>query len=260
MKKQTTKDLDSYLALESTVNTLMGPGGCPWDKQQTHESLKKNLLEECYELLEAIDNKDSKNIAEELGDILLQIALHIHLGTNNGEFNKQDVFSHINNKLVRRHPHVFGDNEAETAEEVKQNWENIKQKERCESSRLSGIPANLPALAYSQLVQERASMAGFDWNGLEGPLDKIVEEISEFNEAKTEFEHQWEIGDILFSVVNLGRWINLSAEESLRLTNKRFSRRFEFMENKCKELGLDFISLNMESKEELWKEAKAEVG
>ena len=260
MKKQTTKDLDSYLDLESIVNTLMGPGGCPWDKQQTHESLKKNLLEECYELLEAIDNKDNKNIAEELGDILLQIALHIHLGTNNGEFKKQDVFYHINNKLIRRHPHVFGDNEAETTEEVKQNWENIKQKERGDSSRLSGIPANLPALAYSQLVQERASMAGFDWNGLEGPLDKIVEEISEFNEAKTELEHQWEIGDILFSVVNLGRWINLSAEESLRLTNKRFSRRFEFMENKCKELGLDFSSLNMESKEKLWKEAKTEVG
>ena len=130
MKKQTTKDLDSYLDLESIVNTLMGPEGCPWDKQQTHESLKKNLLEECYELLEAIDNKDSRNIAEELGDILLQIALHIHLGTNNGEFSKQDVFNHINNKLIRRHPHVFGDNEAETTEEVKQNWENIKQKER----------------------------------------------------------------------------------------------------------------------------------
>ena len=162
--------------------------------------------------------------------------------------------------MIRRHPHVFGDNEAETVDEVRQNWENIKQKERGESSRLSGIPMNLPALAYSQLVQERASMAGFDWNGLEGPLDKIVEEISEFNEAKTELEHQWEIGDILFSIVNLGRWINLSAEESLRLTNKRFSRRFEFMENKCKELGLDFISLNMESKEKLWEEAKIQVG
>ena len=246
--------------LTEIVETLCSENGCPWDQAQTYHSLRSSLIEETYEIIEAIETENLDQFCEELGDLLSVIMLLSQIAKDDGDFDIDQVVGTIADKLVRRHPHVFGDNEAETAEEVKQNWENIKQKERGESSRLSGIPANLPALAYSQLVQERASMAGFDWNGLEGPLDKIVEEISEFNEAKTELEHQWEIGDILFSVVNLSRWINLSAEESLRLTNKRFSRRFEFMENKCKELGLDFISLNMESKEELWKEAKTKVG
>ena len=246
--------------LTEIVETLCSENGCPWDQAQTYHSLRSSLIEETYEIIEAIETENLDQFCEELGDLLSVIMLLSQIAKDDGDFDIDQVVGTIADKLVRRHPHVFGDNEAETAEEVKQNWENTKQKERGESSRLSGIPANLPALAYSQLVQERASMAGFDWNGLEGPLDKIVEEISEFNEAKTELEHQWEIGDILFSVVNLSRWINLSAEESLRLTNKRFSRRFEFMENKCKELGLDFISLNMESKEELWKEAKTKVG
>ena len=186
MKKQTYKNLNSYSGLESIISTLMGPNGCPWDQQQTHETLKRNLLEECYELLEAIDNKDNKNIAEELGDILLQVALHIHLGASNNTFNRTDVFNNINKKLIKRNPHIFADDYATTADDVKQNWENIKQKERGPSSRLSGIPATLPALAHSQLIQERASMAGFDWDKLDGTLDKIAEEITEFKQAKTE--------------------------------------------------------------------------
>ncbi len=260
MEEQRLDGLGSYSALESIVNKLMAPGGCPWDREQTHKSLKKNLLEECYELLEAIDSGDSDNMVEELGDILLQVVFHIGIGQENGMFQAKDVFDHVSRKLIRRHPHVFGDTKAANTQQVKKNWENIKQEERGGASRLSGIPKTLPALAFAQLIQERASMAGFDWQDQNGALQKIHEEILELKDAISNEEKEWETGDLLFSVVNLSRFMNVVAEESLRGANKRFARRFGHMENLCSNNGTDFVSLTLEEKEKLWSKAKNEIG
>ena len=260
MDSQDFEDLGTYQALEKVVARLMGPGGCPWDREQTHQSLKRNLLEECYELIEAIDSGDPKNLAEELGDILVQVAFHIQLAQEEGSFGPQEVFSSINEKLIRRHPHVFGDTEASTAEEVKANWEDIKQKERGDSSRLSSIPRDLPALAHAQLLQDRASLAGFDWDRLEGVLEKVEEEVRELEEAQNQEEKEWELGDILFSLVNTGRWMGIQMEDSLRHANQRFHRRFTDMEGLCKERSIDFADLSVEEKEALWQEAKKMVG
>jgi len=261
MNSQDSQDLGSYQALEKVVTRLLGPGGCPWDREQTHETLKRNLLEECYELMEAIDSSDPKHIAEELGDILVQVAFHIQLAQEEGSFGPQEVFTHITEKLIRRHPHIFGDAEAHTAEEVKATWEDIKQKERGDSSsRLSSIPRDLPALAYAQLLQDRASLAGFDWDRPEGVLHKVEEEIRELEEAESQKEKESEFGDILFSLVNTGRWMSIQVEESLRRSNQRFSRRFTDMEILCKERSIVFANLSLEDKEALWQEAKKRVG
>jgi tetrapyrrole methylase family protein/MazG family protein len=260
MNSRNIQNLETYQSLESVVARLLGPDGCPWDREQTHQSLKRNLLEECYELMEAIDSGDQKHIAEELGDILLQVAFHIQLAHENGSFGPQEVFTGINEKLIRRHPHIFGDAKANTAEEVKANWEDIKQKERGDSSRLSSIPSDLPALAYAQLLQDRASLAGFDWERPDGALQKIEEEIRELEEAESQDEKESEFGDILFSMVNTGRWMSIQVEESLRHSNQRFSRRFKDMEDICKERNVDFTGLSLNEKETLWQEAKKRVG
>jgi tetrapyrrole methylase family protein/MazG family protein len=238
----------------------MGTGGCPWDREQTHQSLKRNLLEECYELIEAIDSGDPKNLAEELGDILVQVTFHIHLAQEEGSFGPQDVFNSINGKLIRRHPHVFGDAESRTVEEVKANWEDIKQKERGDSYRLSSIPRDLPALAHAQLLQDRASLAGFDWDRPEGVLEKVTEELRELEASEGQEEKEWEFGDILFSLVNAGRWIDIQAEDSLRRANQRFSRRFTDMEDMCRERRVAFADLSITEKEALWQQAKKRVG
>lgn len=260
MDSQDFQELGTYQALEKVVARLLGPGGCPWDREQTHQSLKHNLLEECYELMEAIDSEDPKNLAEELGDILVQVAFHIQLAQEEGSFGPQEVFNSINEKLIRRHPHIFGETEALTAEEVKANWEALKQKERGGSSRLAGIPGELPALAHAQLLQDRASLAGFDWDRLEGVLQKVEEELRELEAAQSQEEKESELGDILFSLVNTGRWMSIQVEESLRHANQRFSRRFTDMEHLCQERGVDFAGLSMEEKEALWQEAKKRVG
>lgn len=260
MENHGTGELGTYQALESVVARLLAPGGCPWDREQTHQSLKRNLLEECHEVMEAIDRGDPDNLAEELGDVLLQVVFHIQLAQESGEFGPEDVFTAINKKLVRRHPHVFGGTEALTAEEVKGNWERIKQQERVGTSRLGDVPRALPSLARSQLIQDRASMAGFDWDGVEGVMAKVQEEIRELEEAKTPEEREAELGDILLALVNVGRWLDVQVEDSLRHANDRFSQRFECMEGLCRERGVDFVDLPMEGKEALWQEAKKLVG
>jgi tetrapyrrole methylase family protein/MazG family protein len=257
------ENLGEYSGLEKTLDKLLSPGGCPWDREQTHDSLKRNLLEECYELIEAIGKKDIPNMVEELGDILMQIVFHIHIGQQSGMFTARDVFENINHKLIRRHPHVFGEGETRTAEEVKVQWEDIKQKEKKDlssGSRLDSVPKTLPALAYAQLVQDRAHLAGFDWDNYSGVLDKIAEEIDELNEAQTEDEKANEMGDVLFSLVNAGRWLGIQAEDSLRKSNAKFNRRFTYIENTSRERGLDFKDLTMSQKESLWNEAKEIVG
>ncbi|KAA1280079.1 MAG: nucleoside triphosphate pyrophosphohydrolase [SAR202 cluster bacterium] len=253
-------NIDSFDLLIQIVKQLRRPGGCPWDREQTHASLKRNLLEESYEVIDAIDSEDSSSLVEELGDLLVQIIFHSDIGQESGSFSISDVIRTINEKMIRRHPHVFADVEVSDAAEVEKNWDNIKAQERQKSSQskstLDGIPAGLPSLSAAQLIQERVVRAGFDWEDVSDVLDKISEEISEFKEAVTDAEKLHEIGDILFSVVNLSRWYGIYAEEALRSTNKRFRDRYVGMEDIAESRGMDFNKLDLKDKESLWQEVK----
>ncbi|MCH2510557.1 MAG: nucleoside triphosphate pyrophosphohydrolase [Dehalococcoidia bacterium] len=258
------QELGTFQTLMDIVARLRAPGGCPWDREQTHESLKRNLLEESYEVIEAIDQGDPTVLSEELGDLLVQVAFHADISKEAGDFQLEDVLRKINSKLVRRHPHVFADGHAQDAREVERNWEQIKAQERKEKgeskSPVEGIPVDMPALAYAQLMQDRVGKAGFEWNDVSGVLDKIVEEVAELKAAVTPEEKVHELGDLLFTMVNLTRWSGAHAEDVLRQANQRFGKRYLSMENLAAERGLDFNALPLEQKEELWQEAKRLVG
>ena len=257
------ENLDSYSDLERTIDILLSPGGCPWDREQTHESLKRNLIEECYELIDAIEKEDIPNMVEELGDILMQVGFHINIGQRSGKFDASDVFKNINNKLINRHPHVFAGGETRTADEVKAQWEDIKQQEKKDkgnTSRLDSIPKTLPALAYAQLVQDRAHLAGFDWDDYSGVVDKVAEEINELSEAANSEERIDELGDILFSLVNVGRWMEIQVEDCLRQANSKFQRRFTYMEDICRQRNISLSDISISDKQSLWDEAKLAVG
>ncbi len=250
--------------LAEIVAQLRAPGGCPWDREQTHSSLKRNLLEECHEALEAIDEESPPQLAEELGDILAQVVFHADIARENGDFELADVVASINNKLVRRHPHVFGSDTASDAREVELNWEQLKAAERAQQgvrrSPVDGIPSSLPALGYAQLMQDRVARAGFEWEDVSGVLDKIVEEVGEFRQASSDKERLHELGDILLVMVNLCRWLDIQAEDALRQANGRFRRRYLQMEALAEQRGMDFESLPLDDKEALWQEAKTLVG
>ena len=253
-------DMTKFQSLLDIVERLRAPGGCPWDREQTHASLKRNLLEECYEVLEAIDSNDPQALAEELGDILVQVAFHADIARENGEFSVEEVLAHINEKLVRRHPHVFGSETAADASEVERNWERIKQAERKSQgerkSVVDGIPRDLPALTYAQLLQDRVGRAGFEWDDISGVLDKLVEEVEELRRASNQDERVHELGDVMFTIVNLSRWVDIHAEDALRQANARFRSRYLSMEALAAQRGLDFDSLPLMQKEALWQEAK----
>lgn len=246
---------------------LRGPNGCPWDSEQTHSSLKRYLLEESYEVLEAIDRDDPKRLKEELGDVLLQVLFHAQIGGEDHKFTMGDVLESLRDKLVRRHPHVFGDTPrvfgdtgVKDARDVEVAWERLKQDEdRADrhESLLGDVPIETPALAYSQLIQDRASRSGFDWQSTDGVLEKVAEEAGEFRDATTDEARSREFGDFLMVLVNLGRWHGIHAEDALRQANARFSQRFAEMERLCKERGLSFPDLPLDHKERLWQEAKA---
>ena len=258
------RDLGDFQTLLDIVALLRAPGGCPWDREQTHESLKRHLLEECYEALEAIDQESPPLLAEELGDILVQVAFHADIAREAGEFTLADVLTAINGKLVRRHPHVFGDTSVSDAREVELNWEQLKAAERAEQgirkSPVDGIPNALPALSYSQLMQDRVSRMGFEWEDVSGVLDKILEEVEEFRQASTDAEKVHELGDLLLVMVNLCRWLDVQAEDALRQANGRFRSRYLQMEELAEQRGLDFAQLPLDDKEALWQEAKVIVG
>ena len=252
--------ISEFQTLVDIVARLRAPGGCPWDREQTHESLKRNLLEEAHEVLEAIDGGDPSVLTEELGDLLVQIAFHADIAREAGQFDFGDVIERINRKLIRRHPHVFADESVADAREVERNWERIKAEERASAgtrkSPVDGIPAGLPALAASQLMQDRVARAGFEWDDISGVLDKIAEEVEEFRQAKTPEEQVHELGDMMFALVNLSRWVDAHAEDVLRQANARFSGRYRGMEDLAAERGLAFEALPLEQKEELWQEVK----
>ena len=252
--------ISEFQTLVDIVALLRAPGGCPWDREQTHESLKRNLLEEAHEALEAIDSGDPSVLTEELGDLLVQIAFHADIAKEAGHFEMGDVVERINRKLIRRHPHVFSDETVSDAREVERNWERIKAEERAASgsrkSPVDGIPASLPALAAAQLMQDRVARAGFEWDDVSGVLDKLTEEIEELRDAKTQDEKIHELGDVFFVLVNLSRWMDAHAEDVLRQANDRFRSRYLGMEELASQRGLSFESLPLVEKEALWQEVK----
>jgi len=247
---------NGFANLVDLLARLRGPDGCPWDRKQTHSSLKRFLLEETYEALEAIDQGSPKKMSEELGDVLLQVLFQSQIAKEAGEFSIVDVINRLEEKLIRRHPHVFGDMNVKNSQEVEELWEKVKLKEKEQSTSLGHIPLSMPALAHSQLMQERAAKAGFDWDEFNHVLDKVTEEIREIKESSSENERANEFGDLLMVLVNVGRHLGVNPEDALRTANHRFQSRFTAMETIASERRLVFKELPLESKEKLWQEVK----
>ncbi len=245
--------------LINIVKRLKAPDGCPWDREQTNASLLPFFLEEVYEVIESVDNENWSELKEELGDILLHVIFQAVLAEENGHFSIEDSLVNISEKLVRRHPHVFGDAQADEAFHAKQNWESAKHKEKNRQSRLDGVPKTLPALIRAQRLQQKASYAGFDWDEVEQVWDKIHEEIQELKEAQSNSakEHiSEEIGDVLFSVVNLARFLDIPAEDALRKTNQKFTERFAQVEAELKKRGKTVEDSSLEEMDEIWNAVK----
>jgi tetrapyrrole methylase family protein / MazG family protein len=258
-------------AMPYISHRLRQPDGCPWDREQTHASLRKHLLEETYEVYDALEHGATAELAEELGDLLLQIVLHAQLAAEAGVFDLTDVEAAIARKIVRRHPHVFGDAVAETAADVTRQWERIKGEERAEArervggeagappkSALDGISASMPALAAGQEMQERAAALGYDWPDVAGVLDKVAEELAELAEATTPEDRQEEFGDLLLVVTNVGRKLGIESEAALRGANTKFRERFRRVERMVAEREVAMRDLDFATLDELWDAAKAE--
>jgi tetrapyrrole methylase family protein / MazG family protein len=252
-----------FETLRRVIATLRGPNGCPWDRKQTHESLKKYLLEETYELFDAIDEQNDDHIIEELGDVLLQVMLHAQIGEDEGMFSINDVIQSITEKMIRRHPHVFGDVTVQNAEEVVQNWQRIKAKEKqdCSSSLLDEVTKGLPGLLKAYEFQAKAAKVGFDWADVKPMWDKVEEEIKEFKQEASKNQYDTkklmnEFGDILFALVNIARYYKMNPEEALHATNMKFYRRFSYIEEQVKKNGLHMESLSLEQLDQWWEEAK----
>jgi tetrapyrrole methylase family protein / MazG family protein len=250
----------SFEAFQEIVATLRAPDGCPWDREQTHQSLRPHLMEEAYEALAALDSGDSANMAEEFGDLLLQIVLNAQIASEEGDFSMAEVLKGIYDKIIRRHPHVFGDVQLDGVQGVLKNWEKLKAKERKENGEekglLDGVPLALPALIQAQEYQDRAVRVGFDWPEIDGVLEKIVEEIQEVRLAANQDELTAELGDLFFALVNLARWKKVDAESALRGTNMRFKKRFAYVEAGAKHLDRKLSEMTLDEMEALWQEAK----
>lgn len=240
---------------------LRAPDGCPWDRKQTHLTLRPYLLEEAYELVDAIENGTPDDLAEELGDLYLQVVLHAQFAAEEEQFDLTDVYRSIAAKIVRRHPHVFGEVSVDGVEQVISNWEQIKAGEREERGKghegaFAGIARALPAVPASREIQERASTLGWDWDAIDGVWEKVAEELDELREAATDDERRHELGDVLFALVNLGRWMKLDPEEALRAANHRWVARYHRVEALAAERGVDLDALSLAEKDELWDEVK----
>ncbi len=251
----------SLSAFQEIVAHLRAPDGCPWDKKQTHKTLRPHMLEEAYEALDAMDQCDHAGMAEEFGDLLLQIVLNAQIASEGGHFTMSDVIQGIYNKIVRRHPHVFGETEVDGVGQVLKNWEQLKEQERrdngeSEKGILDGVPLSFPALNQSQEYQDRAARVGFDWPQIDGVLDKLMEEIEEIRTATNGKELAAEIGDLFFVLVNFARWQNVDAESALREANMRFKRRFGYIEERARETERPMTEMTLDEMEEFWQEAK----
>lgn len=254
------QNLSQFATLVDIIARLRAPNGCPWDRKQTHASLRQNLLEECYEVLEALDEGDSGKLCHELGDLLMQVVFHTQIATEAGEFELGDVISSINTKLIHRHPHVFSSLKVKDAEEVLVNWEALKKGEReSDASMLDSVPKQMPALSYSQEIQSRVARIGFDWEDTDGVIDKLSGEVREFKRADSQERRARGFGDLLFTLANIACRLGVDLEAALRRANQRFYRRFSYMEELCRQRGLNFGELSFDEQNALWKEAKREV-
>ncbi len=251
---------EKFSKLVKIMERLRGDNGCPWDKEQTPDSLKPFLIEEAYEVLEALDEKDSAKLKEELGDLLYQILFHAQIAKEKGEFDIDDILESSIEKMTRRHPHVFGDKKAKDSKEVLVHWEETKKKEkRDRKSILEGVPKELPALLRAHQLQSRAARVGFDWERIDQVFDKVEEEISEFKEAYRNKERERmedELGDIFFSLVNVARFLEVNPEDALRSAIGRFTARFSYIEEAAAAEGRSLSSLSLDEMERLWQKAK----
>ena len=255
------RDLRSAVTLREIMARLRAPDGCPWDRAQTRQTLKRHLLEETYEVLDAIDADDMAELCEELGDLLLQVYFHAQIAAEETAFTFADVVGTLGEKLVRRHPHVFGDQAAANAEQALANWEQIKQAERRakgkeRSSLLDRVPRALPALAAAQALGERAATVGFDWQTVRGVFDKVDEELDELRRADTPGERAEELGDVLFVLARVGSWLDVDVEDALRRANRKFRTRFGAMEAAARREGVELASLSDAEWDRLWNAAK----
>ncbi len=248
---------------EEIISILRGEHGCPWDKKQTHQTLRPYLIEETYEAIDAIESGDPGHIKEELGDILLQIYLHAEIAREKGEFTIDDVAQAITDKIILRHPHVFGDDRVRDADQVVERWEEIKKKEKPHrESMLDGVPKHLPALLKAYRIQQKVSRVGFDWEKIGDVADKLDEEVGELKEALRSTDPGRiadEAGDILFSIANLLRFININPEDALSRTNNKFMARFRHIEKRAGEMKKNIEDMTIDEMESLWREAKGTV-
>lgn len=243
--------------LLNVMDRLLAPDGCPWDREQTHESLIRYLVEESYEVIDAINGQDMNKLREELGDLLLQVVFHSALARREGYFDFAAVAKTVEKKMIDRHPHVFGDMNLKTSDDVMDNWEDFKKKEG-KKSLLEGIPKSLPALLRAVSMQEKAARVGFDWPTVEGALDKFKEEVDEFCQAESNSEMLEEMGDIFFALVNVARLKNIEPEQALQACNDKFARRFNYIEEKVKKAGRRLKELSLEEMDLFWDEAKTQ--
>ena len=253
------KDFQDLLDI---IETLRNPGGCPWDREQTHESLKSALLEECYEVIDAIENEDEDALIEELGDVLLQVVFHASIGKEDGYFDIMDVIGGISNKMINRHPHVFGNEKANTSEQVLVNWDEIKKEEKgikTLTEEMQNIAKSLPATTRAYKVQKKAKKVGFDWNDVNYAMDKVKEELNEIKEVyncEDKSIIEGEVGDLLFACINVARFLEVDGELALDKTIKKFIKRFSYIENEAIKNNKNLKDMTLEEMDKLWEEAK----
>ncbi len=246
---------DAIDELLGVMDRLLAPDGCPWDREQTHESLERYLIEESYEVIEAIKESDMNKLKEELGDLLLQVVFHAVLAEREGHFTFADVTRTVSKKMVDRHPHVFASMDLKTSDDVMDNWEGFKKKEG-KKYLLEGIPKMLPALMRAMKMQEKAARVGFDWPEVKGAVDKFKEEVDELCCATSDEEVKEEMGDIIFALVNVARMKNVDPEKALQACNDKFARRFNYIEDQVKKMNKDFSDIDLEEMDGIWEEAK----
>lgn len=258
-----SKDFYGVKDLEEIVSILRAPGGCPWDREQTHQSIRSNMLEEAYEACEAIDQADPKHLREELGDVLLQVALHAQMEKEAGSFDLSGVADGICKKLIFRHPHVFGDVNAENVGQALNTWDAMKRVEKSQQTytdTLTAVARSLPALWRAEKVQKKAKKAGFDWPNAQGAVDKLSEELRELQAAMAgDGDVTEELGDLLFACVNVSRFVKVDAEQALTQATDKFTARFALVEEKARALGKDMADLPLEELDKLWEAAKKDL-
>lgn len=256
---------EAFDAFVKTIAALRAPDGCPWDREQTHESIAHNMIEEAFEAVDAIESGDVAHLREEFGDVLLQVVLQSQIAADEGEFTIDDVCRDVDAKMIRRHPHVFGEQAAHDSAEVLDIWDSVKMKEKQSADAqafertglLEGVPTSFPALMQAQKISRKAAAAGFEWDDVDGVWGKVMEEIAEFKAAANADEAEDEFGDILFALVNVARWRHVDAEGALRRSCAKFRRRWSFIEGAAWAKGCDVSELSMDEMEELWRQAKA---